>query len=375
MDHSLNRFIDTDRQNILDDLSGLIAIPSTSSDLPKVREALDFVLDVGRRMGFRAESLMDGRVGTVEMGSGSETLGILTHVDVVPAGDLDRWHTDLFTAVKKDGRIYGRGTLDDKGMIIASLYAMKAVVDAKVPLFKNIRLIIGTQEETVWRDMDNYVKKIPLPDYGFTPDGEYPICNIEKGAADILMEFDIEDTAEGLHLVSVDCGQASNAVPEKAAATLSDGRQITAYGQAVHSCQSEKGRNALFALAEELASMDLVPNRLLSLLNKMAGSFSDIYGKAVGLYSPSEYHNGEFVHRNVFSLIIFKTEGKKCLVNINGRTAYGTSGEDVLQAFSKFAGSLGGRVVSCNYMPPVFVSRDRSFLQALASAYEDVTGE
>ena len=375
MNDALNHFIDMNRQNILDDLSAIVTVPSVSSDLSKVSEALDKVLELGRRMGFSAERLLDGQIGIVEIGEGNETVGILTHVDVVPAGDRDQWHTDPFQAVVRDGRIYGRGTLDDKGMIVASLYAMKAVKEQDIPLKKKIRLIIGTQEETSWTDMEKYTRSYPLPDYGFTPDGEYPICNIEKGGADIMMGFDISDEVSGLHLVSIDCGQAANAVPAKASAVLSDGSEIVAYGRAVHSCQPEKGENALFALAEKLETMDLVPNKLLLLLRKMTAAFKDIYGRSVGLYSSSEYYCGEYVHRNVFSITIFKAEGSQCLVNINGRTAYGTSGDEVLDRFRQFAQAAGGTIKDCNILPAVFVSKEKPFLQALASAYEDITGQ
>lgn len=90
MNDALNHFIDMDRQNILDDLSAIVAVPSVSSDLSKVSEALDKVLELGRRMGFSAERLLDGQIGIVEIGEGNETVGILTHVDVVPAGDRDQ---------------------------------------------------------------------------------------------------------------------------------------------------------------------------------------------------------------------------------------------------------------------------------------------
>lgn len=373
----LNRFIYDNRLNILNNLSELVSVPSVSADSEAVLRALDLTLSMGKSMGFRAEKAAGGTVGVIEAGGGPETLGILTHVDVVPAGELSLWDTDPFEAVCKDGRVYGRGTLDDKGMIIACLYAMKAVINTGVPLRKKIRLIIGTQEETAWTDMDAYVKERSLPDYGFTPDGEYPICNIEKGAADILMEFDTGDekeAPEGLRLISVSCGDAPNAVPGTASALLSDGRVITASGKTVHSCQPEKGDNAFFRLVSELDKLQLCENRLLTLIHDMAHAFTDIYGKAVGMYSDSEYYNGEFVHRNVFSLTVFRSEGSKCLVNINGRTAYGTSDKEIMEKFGGFALRLGGRIVRANILPAVFVKSDRPFLKALASAYEDVTG-
>ena len=89
-------------------------------------------------------------------------MGILAHVDVVPAGNLADWQTPPFVLVQKESKLYGRGTLDDKGAIIASLYAMKAMKDSGMPVHKKIQLILGTQEEGEWSDIDAYVKQYPL---------------------------------------------------------------------------------------------------------------------------------------------------------------------------------------------------------------------
>lgn len=183
MEERLNNWIDGRQQEIIQSLSELVAIESVSTNLPKVKEGLQWIVSQANRMGLQASSVLDGQVGVVELGSGAETLGILTHVDVVSPGELDQWNTPPFQAELIDGKLYGRGTLDDKGMIIAALYAMKAVLALGIPLRKKVQLIIGTQEEVSWSDIAAYVKAFPLPDYGFSPDGEYPICNIEKGSA------------------------------------------------------------------------------------------------------------------------------------------------------------------------------------------------
>ena len=112
-------FFEKNRDKILRDLDGLIAIPSESHDLPKVREALHYVLDLAKDMGMRSQSLLDDQIGIVETGQGDETCAILVHVDVVSTEGQDEWETDPFKMTEKDGRLYGRGTLDDKGMVIA----------------------------------------------------------------------------------------------------------------------------------------------------------------------------------------------------------------------------------------------------------------
>lgn len=375
MNQKIRLFLEEHEKDMHDDLKAFIGIPSISSDHENVVRALHFILELAKTYGFEARSVLEEQVGIIEMGSGDETLGILTHVDVVPPGDMEDWDTDPFTAEIKDGRMYGRGTIDDKGMVIASLYAMRAVKELGLPLTKKVQLIMGTQEEVSWTDMDAYVKAYPLPDYGFTPDGEYPICNIEKGTVDQTMEFDITDPEEpkGLYLKGLDIGIANNVVPGKAKAQLSDGSEITAVGKAVHSCQPERGDNAMFILAEQLKKMDLEPNRLLSLLEAVREDMSDPFGSKVGLYSENEYYMGEFVHRNAFAPTIFKTDEGKAMINVNVRFPYGEDSKRIQDNFENWAKAHGGHTVKVNDLPAVFVSKERPFLKVFAEAYEDVS--
>lgn len=368
--------IDSFRDNMLEDLRGLIAIPSLSSDIPKVREALNYSLDLGRRMGFDSYSVLDGQVGLIELGDGKETLGILTHVDVVPPGNAEDWDTPPFEMIIKNGRAYGRGTLDDKGMIIASLYAMKAVKELGEPLYKKTQLILGTQEEVEWTDMNEYVLRYPLPDYGFTPDGEYPICNIEKGIIDMTMSFDVKEKSVPVlpYIESCNIGVAANTVPGKASCTLSDGSTVTAVGKSVHACQPEYGKNAIFELTKKLSAMDIADTRTLQLFQSITRDLSDYFGKPLGLYSESEYYAGEFVHRNVLSPTLLKTDGRTAELSITVRYPYGASVENIVEVFSNWAAALNGKIVKTDVQHAVFVPREKPFLKILAKAYEAVTG-
>ncbi|MCI8610170.1 MAG: M20 family metallopeptidase [Firmicutes bacterium] len=374
----LNLYIEKEREAMVQALSELIAIESVSSNLPKVREALDFVLQLGEGLGFSTSSVLDGQVGVIEMGEGEETLGILSHVDVVPAEPYDQWRTDPFQALVLDGCIYGRGAQDDKGMIIASLYAMKAVMEQGAPLHKKVQMIIGTQEEVEWTDMDAYVKSFPLPDYGFTPDGEYPISNIEKGFGDFLMEFHVEDEiarqAERLYVVEIHCGAASNVVPGAAEAILSDGRRVKAEGKTAHTSRPEKGINALFLLIDQLKDMGLGENRLWSILKAIDEKLRSPYGEALGLDSESEYYEGEFVHRNVLTPTILEAKDGLCKLNVNIRFAYGFDEGRIVDGFQDFARAAGGRIVEKEMQSAVFVSQKKPFLKAFAKAYEEVSG-
>ena len=375
MNEDVIRNVDSSSQQLLSDLRQLISIPSVSDDPEQVDRALRHILDLGRQFGFRAYTAADGRVGVIEMGPGEEgedieTLGILTHVDVVPPGDTSDWETPPFEMTIKGDAAYGRGTLDDKGMVLAS------VADTGRPQYKKTQLIIGTQEEVEWTDMYAYVRSCRLPDYGFTPDGEYPICNIEKGVIDISLEFDVTDPApaKGVCVKSCNAGTVSNIVPGKAACLLSDGRNVEAFGRSVHSCQPEKGDNAIFHLTEKLESMELTENRLLQLIRKVSADLSDPLGRNVDLYSDGEYYEGEFVHRTILSPTILTSDGQTAQLNLNIRYAYGTQADEIKEKISQWAASLGGRITGVSDLPAVFVPKDKPCLKAFARAYEEVTG-
>ena len=226
--------------------------------------------------------------------------------------------------------------------------------------------------------MNAYVKAFPLPDYGFSPDGEYPICNIEKGSATYVLSYDLPEEpsqlSQGLSLREVQCGYVENMVPGKAVAVLSDGRTVTAAGKAAHSCQPERGSNALFALYEHLKPMGLVPNGVYRLLQAVYDHFQDVYGRSLGLYSPSEYYQGEFVHRTVCSPTIFQTKDGRCTVIVNIRFAYGADTDEITRAIRTFAEQTGGTLYTSEILPAVFVSKEKPFLQEMAKAYEAVTG-
>ena len=91
---------------------------------------------------------------------------------------------DPFGGEVREGKIYARGAIDDKGPTMAAYYAMKIVKDLGLPLEKRVRMIIGTDDESEWRCVDHYFKDEEMPDIGFAPDADFPIINAEKGIAD-----------------------------------------------------------------------------------------------------------------------------------------------------------------------------------------------
>ncbi len=151
-----------------------------------VNASLTSLLEFGEKEGFTVKNL-DGYAGHIEWGTGDEIVGVLCHVDVVPPGD--GWTSDPFSADIRDGRIYARGAIDDKGPTMAAFYALKIVKDMRLPLSKRVRIIIGTDEESDWRCVDHYFKHEKMPDIGFAPDADFPIINAEKGIIDASLRI------------------------------------------------------------------------------------------------------------------------------------------------------------------------------------------
>jgi succinyl-diaminopimelate desuccinylase len=146
-------------------------------------------------------------------------MGILAHLDVVPAGD--GWVHEPFAGTMENGRFYGRGVTDDKGPALAALYAMRAVREAGIPLKHRVRLIAGCDEETGMTDMAWYHQHSDLPDYGFSPDAEYPLINIEKGGLTLLLTADADGIAGAqIPLYSMEAGERVNVVPGSATAVV-----------------------------------------------------------------------------------------------------------------------------------------------------------
>ncbi len=381
----LTQYIIDNRQNIIDDLEGFIAIPSVSDNIEEVDRALDYAMELGEKLGFRSKTVCDHQIGIIEAGEGEETVGILAHVDVVPPGDLEDWETDPFKMEIRDGRVIGRGTMDDKGPAVVSLYAMKALLDSGEPMHKKIQMILGTQEEVEWTDMDAFMTSDPeLPDYGFTPDGEFPLCNIEKGIVDGDMIFNVDESRheDGWYVTDLQAGIMDNAIPGKAKATLehfvggisTDKKNLEASGKAVHSSQPEKGDNALFRLADMVEQEHPVRNDLYSILIMLRDRFSSIFGKELGLYSPGETYQGEYVHRNAFSATLTKMEGSRLSVHINCRFAYGTESDEIVQVLSELAVQYGGTFENVEPLPAVFVSSVRPFIKEFNDAYREGSG-
>lgn len=247
----ISAWVDAHKDEMLEDICELCRVNSekmpAEEDMPfgpGTAECLDMALDMAEGYGFETCDY-DGYVGCVDMNELPHQLDILAHLDVVPAGE--GWTvTEPFKPVLKDGKLYGRGTADDKGPAVAALYAMRAVKELGIPLKKNVRLILGTDEECGSSDIRHYYsieKEAPMT---FSPDAEYPLVNTEKGRfpGHFTAGFEASDALP--RLVSIKAGTKVNVVPGKAKAAV-EGFEMAALEKAAAETKEETGISFEFA--------------------------------------------------------------------------------------------------------------------------------
>lgn len=388
-------YIRAHADELLESLAALVRIPSVEGvpeeHAPFGREparALHETLALCEKLGFRTGN-MDDRVGWCEYGEGEEMVAVLGHLDVVPAGD--GWtETEPFSGEIKNGRIYGRGTMDDKGPMVAAIYALAALKDAGFAPSKRIRLLFGTNEETGCGDMSWYVSHGgELPVYGFTPDGEYPIINGEKGILNGTYSRKLHQTGD-YRLTKFEGGAASNISPAYAAAELQcpadaaskisadkvtvtpieGGIRVEAEGIAVHGSTPEQGENAIGRLAQALNQLPLTGELgdCMAFVAERIGM--EVHGESLGLAMRDEL-SGPLT----LNLGVAKFEQETLSLVFSVRYPVTLKYERVYPRLSR-SFTLGGFTetemthAAAIYMPP-----ESELIRRLSKVYEEQTGE
>ncbi|MGL5955943.1 MAG: Sapep family Mn(2+)-dependent dipeptidase [Brevinema sp.] len=252
------------QQNLLESLSSIISIPSffvddssaTPFGLP-IDQCLDTTLKICQHLGFHTKKDPEGYYGYAEIGTGTELIGILCHLDVVPADPP--WDTNPFTLTRQNNKLIARGIADDKGPTMVCLYALKSAINLSSSINKRFRFIFGTDEENLWKCIHQYKQKEEIPTRGFTPDGSFPVVYAEKG----LLQFILQGKGESINIQG---GGVFNAVPDQIkyygpkqdmleSELLKKGypfkknkSSITIIGKTVHAQSTEKGINAITRL-------------------------------------------------------------------------------------------------------------------------------
>lgn len=345
-----------------------------------IRQALDYMLDLGKSDGFIVKDI-DHYAGHIEMGQGDQVLGVLGHLDVVPAGG--KWTQPPFSAFEKDGKIYARGAMDDKGPTIAAYLAMKMIKDQGIQLNKKVRLILGCDEESGMRGIKRYLEKEQMPDIGFAPDAEFPLIYAEKGIYAFTYTGNVTDKL----LLSLEAGDRFNVVPDMCQAKLSDNREkafqkflkdhkiqgeikdnntYIVYGKNAHAAWPHLGVNAISLMVKFLIKQ--TNNPFVHMLNQYLTD--DHLGKKLGIdVSDKEMDdltlNLAFVHY----------DGETVEVGVNIRYPknydFDAGEKKIIKAGKEFALTYHNKGNS----KPHYVSPDEPLVKELHQAYIKYTND
>lgn len=374
-EQAIVRYLDAHWSLIIDDLRTLVRIPSVEeADRacegapygPGPRAALDAVEQIASRMGFHAHDC-DGYLAYAEWPGESETqLGIICHVDVVPAGP--GWRFEPFELTEHEGYLVGRGVSDDKGPLIICLHALKFWKDAGARFPYTVRFLFGADEEVGMHDVKHYRERFADPAFLFTPDAEFPVCYGEKG---IYQATAISAPVRKRAIAHLEGGTACNAVPGEARATFFDAArdEVTAHGRTAHGSTPDLGVNAIGMLAVELLDNDLASGEervFLEFVRDLCGSTD---GSAFGIacadadFGPLTICGGKIAYADgIFSQ------------TIDIRYPTSITAAQITEALTGALAPLGIGLRIDNVKEPFLIDAGSPAVRALCDAYEHVAG-
>ncbi|MGV8906787.1 MAG: Sapep family Mn(2+)-dependent dipeptidase [Acetobacterium sp.] len=355
-----------DEEALLKDLKGLLRIESTNSDAGLVtaaeplgtgiNDAINYMLDLGQKFGFRTRNL-DGFCGYIEMGEGREMIAMLTHLDTVAVGS--GWTVPPFDLTRKGDKVFGRGAIDDKGPAMVSLYAMKALAEAGLPLGKRIRLIVGGDEEGgEWRCMKRYKETEELPVCSFSPDSRFPVIFAEKGILGVRLEKDLDPSTKTMTFLS---GNQINSVPDYAKAIV-DGITYESKGKSAHASEPHKGINALLCLAGKLKSQG-IKHPFLEL-----AEIATLEGFNIVL---SDEISGQLT----LNPSIARVDNKKAILDCDIRVPVTIDMSVIAENMTRAVKPFGFSLKIIEQLAPLYVDKESVLIKTLQKIYEEYTGD
>ena len=404
----LDNYIDNLKEEIILKTQELIRIPSVytkSNNLDKpfgenANNALEYVLNLGKKLGFRTKNI-DGYCGYIEFGEGEELIGIIGHLDVVPEGE--GWTFPPFSATISNSKIFGRGAIDDKGPVISSLYAMKAVMD-NCKVYKRVRLILGLNEENNWNCIKHYKEVEESPSFGFSPDADFPCIYAEKSIlnASISMQYK-NNNLDDIKIKEINCNNnALNVVPKFCSIILNVNSKkidmhnlieslqetinknnyeidiykldeqelkLTSHGIQAHGAHPDLGINAISQLIVTINSIFKIygiSNDLFDFFSKYIGM--EYNGKSLGINYNDE--SGKLT----LNIGNFKFEKNLLEVGMNIRIPIHTPFNNVLEVFESLCSLYPNLKFEDKFHNPfLHISKDNLLVKTLCKIFNEVT--
>jgi len=368
----VNRIIENNKEKLIEDVLKLVTYESVQGEakegMPageKVAAVLEETLAMGKAYGFKTMNV-SGHAGVIEYGEGEDYVAVLGHLDVVPVGE--GWTKNPLGEVSGD-RIYGRGTMDDKGPMVAALHGLIAVKESGVPLKHRIRLIFGTSEETGGADIVNYLRSEKQPVSGFTPDADFPAINAEMGILVIRLSKELKKH----NLLSLEGGQAVNMVPDRASVSyLEEGEEkhLSFEGVSAHGSTPHKGKNAISLLIRTMKEKPEFRDLKDTLSVLEYNLAMDLDGHNMGVDLEDEASG-----KLVLNLGKIKLENNHLDTTINIRYPVTFAMEDVTEKIRSIFEKEGFSFEILSHDGPLYYPKDAAFIRKLMDVDDKETGD
>lgn len=148
---NIYRYIDDNRDRFLEELFTFLRQPSISTQDVGVKECAELLRGMLEKIGVKAKIMETSRhpvvLGEVRNPDAKNTLLIYGHYDVQPPEPLDLWESSPFDPEVRNGRIYGRGTADNKGQLFSHIKAMESILTVKGAASTNVVFLFEGEEE------------------------------------------------------------------------------------------------------------------------------------------------------------------------------------------------------------------------------------
>lgn len=380
----IDRWIDEHTEEYVADLAKLIAVPSVAD--PGVAEgpfpfgensakALAAAQKLAESYGFLVEN-RDNFCLVAHVGEGEEKVGLFGHLDVVPVGA--GWSYPPFALTREGDFMIGRGVMDDKGPLWASVFAVRCLKELDLLPKRAIEIFMGGDEECGMEDVKHYKEtSAALPVVSFTPDADFPLCHGEKG----IMRFVLNIPNENSNVVAFDGGTVRNIVADHAELTLSgvsfeeaaakigenervkvaaagDLVKLIATGRAVHASMPDNGINAIALAANAALDAGLLNEGGKKALSFVAKTLSDCHGAAIGVPLEDE-PSGKLSHVGG----VIRTEKESLALSIDIRYPVTKNGGDVIAAIKAVVEPAGVSVSDFTDSHSIYIAADSALVK------------
>ncbi|MBR0451281.1 MAG: Sapep family Mn(2+)-dependent dipeptidase [Oscillospiraceae bacterium] len=392
---TVKEFVAANKDALISDIARLVAINSVRTapqDGAPYGEGVHKVeleaLKIAEELGFEETRDCEGYIGYAHVGPKDKFLGIIGHSDIVPV--TEGWFQSPFELLEKDGYLVGRGVLDDKGPLLAGMYAVKYLIENNIPLRYGIRVLVGCDEETGMSDVEYYLKNYQEPVFAFTPDADFPLCHGEKGIYGAnLVSAPVDGKIVYLH-----GGIASNVVPDKCVVKLKDvcpkclakaaeGNDryeiteedglvvVTSSGIAAHAGMPFDSVNANGLIADLLLKADVLEGEEKKIMEFISKVTETVYGRFMHI----DGEDGVFAPTTLICGMVRKQDDGSFLVNVNSRYNTSIAPDELEKRVAATAEEWGLKVKDFENSGPFYLDPEKPAVKMMCDIYNEVTGD